>query len=236
VTSWSARRRRLHVLLDLDGTLTDSRVGIVECLKHALTKLGYAIPSEAELVRYIGPPLQDTFARLLGRDDARQIAEAIALYRERYGAEGMFENSVYAGIDPALSELRSQGATLYVATSKLVMYAERILQHFSLRHFFRAVYGSEPDGTRVDKSELIGHVLTAESLPRDATYMVGDRSHDVAGALANGVMPIGVLWGYGSREELTAAGATALCEKPSLLWRAVSLARQESTPQGGRGT
>jgi len=207
----------VNVLFDLDGTLTDPREGIVACLKHALRGVGQSSPPDAELLRYIGPPLRETFASLLGSAGPGAVEEAVALYRERFAATGIFENVVYPTVPAALAELQALGMTLYVATAKLQLFAERIVDYFGLAGFFHRVYGSELDGTRAIKSELIAYVLRTESLSPDSTVMVGDRAHDVRGAVANGVLPIGVLWGYGSREELTTAGATVLCAQPALL-------------------
>lgn len=207
----------MNVLLDLDGTLTDPREGIVGCIKYALNELAHSCPGDSELARYIGPPLQETFSTLLSSSDPARINTAIALYRERFAVTGMFENAVYPGIAEALSDLRELGAVLYVATSKPQVYAVKIVEHFGLHEFFRAVYGSELDGTRSNKADLIAHILKTEALSPGSTCMVGDRLHDVIGAKANSVFPVGVLWGYGSRDELVAAGAAALCESPATL-------------------
>jgi phosphoglycolate phosphatase len=129
----------------------------------------------------------------------------------------MLENTVYPGIPLALATLRRLGALLFVATSKPQVFAERITEHFGLKGYFHAVYGSELDGTRSNKADLISHILEAESLSPSSTYMVGDRAHDMAGAKAHNVLSIGALWGYGSRDELIAAWATALCEQPAML-------------------
>jgi phosphoglycolate phosphatase len=207
----------VNILFDLDGTLTDPREGILQCLKYTLMSLGRACPLDAELERTIGPPLQETFGLLLGTGDRAQIEAAIALYRQRYNSKGIFENQVYPGIPSALARLQSLGAALYVATSKPCVFAERIVEHFGLKDFFRAVYGSELDGTRSDKRELIGHILEVEPISAASSFMVGDRALDVVGAMAHRILPVGALWGYGSRDELVAAGATVLCERPEML-------------------
>jgi len=207
----------VNILFDLDGTLTDPREGIVACFKYALRGLGCPTPPDSELERYIGPPLQESFAFLLGAERHGEVDAAVQLYRERFSAKGMFENAVYPGVPSALGRLQALGAALYVATAKPLVFAERIVEHFGLRCYFQAVYGSELDGTRTDKVDLIAHVLEKESLATDSTFMVGDRSHDVVGAKANGVFPVAALWGYGTREELSAAGATVFCERPELL-------------------
>jgi phosphoglycolate phosphatase len=207
----------MNVLFDLDGTLTDPREGIVACLRHALRSLGHPCPPMADLVECIGPPLRDSFSRLLGTEDSGVIDEAIALYRARFSATGIFENAVYPGVPEALTELRALGMTLYVATSKPYPFARRIVEHFGLTPFFRRVHGSELSGIRADKGELIAHVLELETLSSGSTVMVGDRAHDVLGARARGVFPLAVLWGYGSRAELTAAGARVFCPQPAML-------------------
>lgn len=211
----------MNVLFDLDGTLTDPAEGIVACIRHALTAMGRACPEDPELVRYIGPPLQQSFAALLGTDDPAQVSTAIVHYRQRFARKGMFENAVYPDIPGTLAALRNLGAILYVATSKPRVFAEPILRHFDLDRYFEKVYGSELDGGRSDKADLIAHILRCEALPPDSTVMVGDRSHDMVGAKANGVFPIGALWGYGSLDELAGAGATAFCERPGELSRMV---------------
>lgn len=209
-------KRLVHVLLDLDGTLTDPREGIVNCIRHALSLLDEPCPPDRQLERWIGPPLQASFAALLGPDSPK-VSRAVALYRERFSSVGMLENRLYPGVLEALRRLKALGATLYVATSKPTIFAERIVDHFGLAPEMHAVFGSELDGTRSDKTELIAHLLAKQSLPRDATCMVGDREHDIRGAKNNGVIAIGALWGYGTRKELLDAGAAALCETPDEL-------------------
>jgi phosphoglycolate phosphatase len=204
----------LSALFDLDGTLTDPGDGFVSCVSHALSSLNCLRHSPSEIRKHVGPPLEETLGKLLD-EDALKVQAAVALYRERYGATGYLENTVYPGIEEALEALKKRGIALFVATSKPSVFAKRILEHFGLARLFKGIYGSEFDGARSDKAQLIAHVLTAESLSRSLTIMIGDRAHDVVGALVNGVRPIGVLWGYGTREELINAGATALCEHPS---------------------
>ena len=145
------------------------------------------------------------------------IQPAVALYRERYGVRGFLENTVYPGIEAMLRALHAQKMVLYVATSKPTLFAERIVEHFGLARYFRAVYGSELDGTRSGKSHLLSHLLAREDLRAQECAMVGDRAQDIAAARANGVHPVGALWGYGSEAELVAAGARVLCPQPSSL-------------------
>jgi phosphoglycolate phosphatase len=212
----------MNILFDLDGTLTDPRVGIVACLKYAIESMGQVPPGDRELARFIGPPLQVSLASLAGIDNEEKVTRAVAFYRERFAETGMYENTVYPDIPQTLDALIARGATLYVATSKPTVYAARIVEHFGLSGYFRGVYGSELDGTRSNKAELIAHLLQTESMSGASAVMIGDRSHDMAGAKANGVFAVGVLWGYGSREELLAAGAAALCERPAKLVEAVN--------------
>jgi len=207
----------MNVLFDLDGTLTDPKEGIVACFRYALETLGLDSPADQELERFIGPPLRESLSTLVGASDETIVQQALTLYRERFAAQGMFENSLYPGISDALEQLRDDGFLLFVATSKPRVFAERIVEHFGLGRFFRAVYGSELNGVNADKRDLLAHVLRAESLASTDTLMVGDRAHDVLGARANGLFSVGVLWGYGSREELVAAGAGALCDAPRAL-------------------
>jgi phosphoglycolate phosphatase len=205
----------MNLLFDLDGTLTDSRPGIVACIRYALERLGVPSPSDQELQRWVGPPLVHSFAQLLAVDRyAPPVTVAMEAYRERFVVTGMFENSVYDQIEVTLDALSSSGARLYVATSKPRVYAERILEHFGLAHRFAAIFGSELDGRLGDKSELIAHALQSADLDAAATVMIGDREHDVLGALRNNVYPVGALWGYGSDEELRGAGAKRLLASP----------------------
>lgn len=212
-----------HVLLDLDGTLTDPRAGFVASIAHALHGLGHPAVSEDDIAAYIGPPLEGTFASLLATTDKATIARAVAFYRERYTERGIFEISVYDGIPDALATLRARGARLHLATSKPHVFAARILERFGLRDHFASVHGAELDLSRTDKGEIIAHLLRTEGVAPEDAVMVGDRMHDAIGARKNRVAAIGVLWGYGSREELAGAGVTTLCEHPSELATKIAL-------------
>ena len=198
---------RDNLFFDLDGTLTDPRDGIVRCLQYAIASVHVPVPTEAELTRLIGPPLQDSFRRVLGPSNAHLVPDAIALYRERFGTIGMFENAVYPGIPEGLAALAGAGWRMFVVTSKPTAFARPILQHFDLVHYFAGIYGSELSGERSDKGALISHVLEAEHILAEQALMIGDRSHDVIGAKSNKVRSIGVLWGYGTPEELAEAQA-----------------------------
>jgi phosphoglycolate phosphatase len=203
------------LLFDLDGTLTDPRPGIVGCMRFALDRLRVSCPSDDVLASYIGPPLRGTFATLLDTSDAKQIEEAMRLYRQRFADTGLYENTVYEGVPAMLDTIGRLDCAAYVATSKPAVYAERIVRHFKLGHHFRKVYGAELDGRWDDKAELLAHLLATEGVEPSASVMVGDRAADIIAAKANEVRSIGVLWGYGSEAELTLAGADMLCRTPS---------------------
>jgi len=209
----------VNCLIDLDGTLVDPRIGITKSIQHALRSLDFPVPPEQALLRFIGPPLQLAFSELLNTKDRSRIDEAVEKYRERYREEGLFENTVYDGIPKALAALQDAGARLVLATSKPHVFARQILEHFHLSRYFDAVHGSELDGTRADKTALISHILENSGMRAADTMMIGDRKHDAVGATANGVRAIGVLLGYGSREELLAAGCQRLLEQPEELAR-----------------
>jgi phosphoglycolate phosphatase len=201
----------MNLLFDLDGTLTDPGLGIARCLQHALSALGLPVPSVPELSWCVGPPLRRTLAKLLGSSDPQVLDRALGLYRERFVSTGMFENSVYPGVVAGLGHLSQAGHQLWVVTSKPHVHARMILDHFSLLSAFAAVYGSELSGENADKADLIRYVLSTEGF-REQPHMVGDRRHDIDAAHANGLVGVGVLWGYGSRAELEAAGSDALVE------------------------
>lgn len=213
----------MNILIDLDGTLTDPREGMLACFKHALEAVGCDVPADNVLEACIGPPVHESLIRFLGPDKRDRFDEALASYRERFSAKGLFENAVYPGIREALVQLRGTGASLHLATAKPLVYATRILEHFDLARFFSSIHGSDLDGTRSHKDELIRYILETELLERSATVMVGDRSYDVTGAKANRVFPVGVLWGYGTRDELVSAGAQFLCKNPAMLIEVGSL-------------
>lgn len=196
----------MHLLFDLDGTLTDSRPGIIGSIQHALAENDFPIPAKDELNWFIGPPILESF-RTITREHPYLFDATVTSYRDRYGRLGLFENSVYPGIESLLGELQSRGHTLHVATSKAGVYAAPIIARYGLDRYFKSVHGSELDGTRADKSELIAHVLRSENIRPEKALMIGDRRHDMVGARNNSLPAIGVLWGYGSEEELREAGA-----------------------------
>jgi len=207
-----------HLFFDLDGTLTDPAPGLTASIEHALDAVGHPDPPEADALRdCIGPPLRDSFARLLDTRDAGRIEAAIDAYRGHYGEVGLYACTLVPGIVGVLEALEARAGTCYVVTSKPSMYADRIVDHFGLRSHFAAVYGPGLDGAGTDKRELIARVLEQRSISPYDAVMIGDRKHDVLGARANGVASIGVLWGYGDLAELRAAGADHLVERPTEL-------------------
>ena len=199
-----------HIYFDLDGTLTDPYEGITKCILYALDELGFPHPDDDYLYSCIGPPLWDTFPELVGNDLTRK---AVDLYRERFVDVGWQENRPYDGIHDALEAVADADHTLFVATAKPHKHAARIIEHFGMGEFIHNVYGSELDGTRGTKTDLLRFAL--EKNPgAERHIMVGDRKHDLIGAIANDMTPVGVAWGYGSIAELNMAGASAIAERP----------------------
>jgi phosphoglycolate phosphatase len=211
-----------HLFLDLDGTLTDPAPGIGACFLHSARALGHTTLTEANVRRYIGPPIREAFGEILGTREVGRIEEAVRIYRERFSSIGLFENSVYPGVPEALARLCSAGHSLSIVTSKAAVYAERIVDHFGLRRFVPRVYGAELSGERSTKAELVAHALAGERLAPAQACMIGDREHDVLGAKAQAVAAIGVTWGYGSRSELEAAGADHVVDTLEQLIAAVA--------------
>src|SRR5258705_11648448 len=205
----------------LDGTLTAPNPGIPRSIQYALQNLDHpGIRTEDDLTWCTGPPLRASFVRLLGGDHSAD--RAVSLYRERFADVGLYENGVYEGIGDVLTALGKSGHRLFVATSKPHVFAERIIDHFGLRNHFERVFGSELDGTRVDKSRLLEYALKEASVDPAKTLMIGDRSHDMVGAKNNGMKGIGVLYGYGSRDELLQAGAHHVCATPAAILGCIS--------------
>ena len=194
------------ILFDLDGTLTDPKPGITKCVQYALSKMGIDEPDCDKLTPFIGPPLMKAFIEFYHMD-AEQAALAVGYYRERFSVTGLYENSVYPGIPELLEQLKDAGCTLVIATSKPTVFSVKILEYFRLNSYFSQVIGSNLDGSRVEKSEVIEFALSQlGQVDRRSIIMVGDRMHDVLGARANGLECIAVGYGYGSKEELQQAG------------------------------
>lgn len=201
------------ILFDLDGTLTDPGVGITNSVAHALKKYSIEVNDRTELYKFIGPPLWESFEKYCGFSKEEAKA-AVEYYREYYRKKGVFENLVYDGIKGLLDNLQNAGKTLIVATSKPEVFAKQILEHFKIAKYFTYIAGANLDGTRVKKDEVIQYALDANGVSdKSKVIMIGDREHDIIGAKKVGVDSIGVLFGYGSREELEHAQATYMVEK-----------------------
>jgi phosphoglycolate phosphatase len=203
-----------YILLDLDGTLTDPADGITNSIIYALSKYGISAKKE-DLLHFIGPPLRDSFMDCFSFS-AEQAEEAVAFYREYFSDKGIYENRIYPGVPGMLYNLKSRGKILFLVTSKPAVYARRILEFFDIDEFFHTVAGSNLDGTMGKKSELVDYALSVISgTEKKSAVMAGDRKYDIEGAIANSIDSIGVLWGYGSREELVGAGAVYIADSIS---------------------
>jgi phosphoglycolate phosphatase len=201
-----------NVFFDLDGTLTHSHEGIVRCILHALSVCGAEPADGSEMLRFVGPPLRESFARLLGTVDDARLDEAMDAYRARFDTIGIFENVVCPGIPEALETLSKTGYRLFVVTAKPTVYARRILEHFELAACFEGVYGPDLSSRGYSKTSLVRDALDATGVAPASVAMVGDRGEDVLGARSNGVWAIAVSWGYGSQPELDAAGPDVIVD------------------------
>ena len=206
------------VLFDLDGTLTDSGEGIINCATLALRHFGLPIPAYADMRTFVGPPLRDSFIRF--GVPADQTDEAIRVYRSRYIPTGMFENTPYPGIRELLEKLRAEGYTLYVATSKPEEMSVTILEKFDLAKYFHRICGASIDSSRSTKDAVIAYLLESSGAKEDMV-MVGDTKYDILGAKAHGIPAIGVGWGYGKVEEMEEAGAVGIAETMDELIRLI---------------
>ena len=209
------------VLLDLDGTLIDSQPGIAASSLAALRALGHEPDENLDIARAIGPPLEELMQVLLKSYGDDRVAEAVVAYRQHYGESGLFQSEVYPGIGHCLKEMQQAGLRIYLATSKRAIFARRILEHLELDTYFNEIYGSVPSGELDHKPELLAHIVSEHNLRPSHGLMVGDRRHDIIGAHAVRMRGLGVLWGYGSRQELETAGADRLVESSTDLARAV---------------
>lgn len=196
-------------VFDLDGTITDSGTGIMNAIRYAIEKKKFAEPPEKVMRSFIGPPLREQFQSVFGLDES-ESREMVELYRVYYEDRGIFENRVYDGVPEMLETLKNKGVTVLMATSKPEKYAKVIAEHFGLLRYFDFIGGACMDGTRTAKDEVIGYVIEACGISeeeRKQAVMIGDRRHDILGAKKTGLHSMGVLYGYGSREELEEAGA-----------------------------
>jgi phosphoglycolate phosphatase len=202
---------RAHLLFDLDGTLSDPSVGIARCINHGLQALGYEPRPEPSLHRYIGPPLDETFRALTGRDEVTHLADLVAAYRVRYAESGYAENTLYAGVPEALQALRQAGAVLGVVTSKRVDFAEQILELFGLRQHFAWVSGGEIGTPKWQQLRQ----LCEQGQVASSAVMIGDRDVDLQAAHRNSLRSAAVYWGFGSAEELQAEQPHHHCHAPA---------------------
>ena len=201
------------ILFDLDGTLTDPGIGITNSVAHALAHWNIEVADRAELYKFIGPPLSDSFMRYYGFSEEDAI-HAIAVYREYFSVKGLYENEVYPGIPELLESLKAQGKTVVLATSKPEKFAVEILRHFGLYDYFDIIAGASMDESRNKKADVIAYAISQMKNPDlSRMIMIGDREHDILGAKQIGIDSIGVLYGYGDRAEHEKAGATYIAEK-----------------------
>lgn len=204
-----------NILFDLDGTLTDPGIGITNSVAYALKKFNIEVPERTELYKFIGPPLAYSFVHYCGFTES-EAERAIVYYREYFKDTGIFENRLYDGIENMLASLKGDGKKIILATSKPEVFAEKILEHFGIAQYFDFTAGATLDGTLSEKADVIAHALKSCNITDKAnTVMVGDRRHDIIGARKNGLDSIGVLYGYGSLEELQNAGATHIISEPA---------------------
>lgn len=203
--------RYAYCLFDLDGTLTDPGEGITRSVAYALSFFGIEVKDRTALYPFIGPPLVESFSTFYGFSP-EQARQAIERYREYFSRQGIFENELYPGIKELLEDLKRHGVRILLASSKPEVYARKILEHFQLLPFFDFVAAATMDDTRSKKTDVVRYALETCGISPNRAVMIGDRHHDIEGAKDNALESIGVLWGYGSREELSAAGATRLAE------------------------
>lgn len=202
-----------NIFFDLDGTLIDSKIGMTRSIQYALKKLGKPVPETDDLIWCIGAPLKEIFIKLL-KSNGAIIEEAVTFYREYFKEKGKFENIAYPGIPEVLYKLNKHGFNLLVATAKPNVFAIEIVTDLGLLPFFRAVYGSELSGNLMDKEDLIAYVLKKEQIPASNTAMIGDRKYDIIGAKKNGVLHMGVTYGYGTERELQNVSPDFIVDSP----------------------
>lgn len=203
-----------NILIDLDGTLTDPKVGITTSARYGLAKVGHPIPESENIDWIIGPPLKASLAKILNVDTHDVLADQALLgYRERFAVTGLFENHVFDDVAETLDALKNKGYRLFLATAKPEVYARQILDHFDLLKYFEYPYGSELNGDRTNKGDLIAYILEKEQLNPEECLMIGDREHDIFGARHNGIETVAVEYGYGSKQELDQAQPKARIQK-----------------------
>lgn len=206
-----------YILFDLDGTITESAPGILASVEYALKKMGIDVPDRSVLRRFIGPPLMESFQKQIGMTE-KQSEEAISCYREYYAEKGIFEGALLDGIQECLKKLKTHQKTVALATSKPELYARKVVEHFGVAQYFDVICGATMDESLVEKPDIIRNALKSLNISeedRSKVLMIGDRKYDIYGAQINQIASMGVLYGYGDREELVEAGADYLVEKAS---------------------
>lgn len=210
------------ILFDLDGTLTDSEPGIINSIEHALKKYDIEMKNKADLRKFLGPPLKESFKQFCGFSEEK-AEQAVEFYREYFREKGIFENNVYQGVVELLEALKAQNKRLIVATSKPEPFTYRILEHFDLMKYFDFVAGSNMDNTRCKKDEVIAYALNSCGITDlQSVVMIGDREHDIIGANKVGIASIGVLYGYGDLQELETADATYIAKDTHEIYEIVT--------------
>ena len=204
----------MNVLLDLDGTLADSRPGILACFRYMLSELGHDPAAAGDMTWAVGPPMAVSVGKMLAQFGDDRVGLGLTTYRSRYTTTGLYECSAFPGIPAMLAALQQAGHGLCVATSKRRDFAERVVDYLGLRHYLPKVYGALPAGGLDDKQYLLAEIMRVERYDPAGTIMVGDRLHDIHAAKANGLRSVGVLWGYGGQAELQQAGADLLAATP----------------------
>jgi phosphoglycolate phosphatase len=201
-----------NVLFDLDGTLTDPYLGITNSVRYALNRFNITEDNNDKLKLFIGPPLEKSFVEYYGFN-TKDAKSAVEYYREYYSIKGIYENKLYDGIEHILKTLNTKSINCIVATSKLEKYAVKVLQYFNIDIYFQDVVGSNPEGTLLEKQDIIKYAIEKNKLEKEKTVMVGDRKYDIIGARDSGIDSIGILYGYGTREELDSIRPTSYCNR-----------------------
>lgn len=206
-----------YIIFDFDGTVGDSSEGVFSCVIHAFEKMGMEVPDSAELRRFIGPPLMESFMTRHGLNEA-EASRAVAFYREVYSESGLLLCRAYEGIEELLRRLKEQGFILAVATSKPEIYARKILQNLGLDGYFTFIAGAEMKGKRTDKINVLKYCIENLGIDPCEAIMIGDRYHDIEGAKHFNMRSVYVLWGFGNREEAEDYGADFICSDTEELY------------------
>lgn len=210
-----------YILFDLDGTITDSQLGIKNSVAYALNHFGIKVDNMDSLNKYIGPPLRQSFMEFAGLSEENSHI-GMTKYREYYGPKGIFENELYFGIVDLFEKLKKDNKKIVLATSKPWIYAEIILEHFNIKKYFDFVAGSELNGVRTKKDDVIKYAIDKYNINTNNAVMIGDRKHDILGAKANGIKTIGVLYGFGSKDELESAGADYIAKNTEDIYNIIN--------------